>query len=147
MQNHLVIDIIAHIRYMVESSVFARGPAEIRVREIEEDTMSDTEGQYEDGYGKPPAGRHLQRGQSGNSRAPRGKNMAAQLVAVLNESASATTDGRRRKITKRDAVVGGLVKTPLLDGRPHRSGEIARWTRQPSARCATAAALHRLAVG
>jgi hypothetical protein len=85
--------------------------------------MSDTEGQYEDGYGKPPAGRHLQKGQSGNSRGPRGKNMAVQLVAVLNESASATTDACRRKITKRDAVVARLVKTPSLYGRPHRFGE------------------------
>ena len=42
--------------------------------------MSDTEGRYEDGYGKPPAGRHFRNGQSGNLR---GKNLPALLVAAL----------------------------------------------------------------
>jgi len=45
--------------------------------------MSDTEGEYEGGYGKPPAGRHFLKGQSGN---PRGKNLPIDGRAFLNRS-------------------------------------------------------------
>src|SRR5438132_11695615 len=71
--------------------------------------MSKTERNYEVGYGKPPAGRRFQKGQSGNPRGPRGKNLPALLVAALDERVYVTTDGRRRKITKREAVVAQLV--------------------------------------
>jgi len=43
--------------------------------------MSDTEGQYEDSYGKPPAGRRFWKGQSANPHGPRVKNLPALLVA------------------------------------------------------------------
>jgi len=47
--------------------------------------MSETERDYEIGYGKPPAGRRFRKGQSGNPRGPRSKNLSALLVAALNE--------------------------------------------------------------
>ena len=71
--------------------------------------MSETERGYEIGYGKPPVGRRFQKGQSGNPRGPRGKNLPALLIAALNEPVCVTIDGKRRKITKREAVVTQLV--------------------------------------
>jgi Family of unknown function (DUF5681) len=64
---------------------------------------------YEIGYGKPPAGRRFQKGQSGNPRGPRRKTLAALLIAALNEPVYTTIDGHRRKITKREAIVTQMV--------------------------------------
>jgi Family of unknown function (DUF5681) len=58
---------------------------------------------------KPPVGRRFQKGQSGNPRGPRRKNLSALLVAVLNEPVYVTIDGHRRKITKREAIVTQMV--------------------------------------
>jgi len=75
-------------------------------------------GEYEVGYGKPPPGRRFRKGQSGNPRGPRGKNLPALLVAALNERVFVTIDGKRRKITKREAVVAQLVdKSATADWR------------------------------
>jgi len=71
--------------------------------------MSETERDYEVGYCKPPVGRRFQKGQSGNPRGPRGKSLRALLVAALNEPVFVTTDGKRRKITKREAIVTQMV--------------------------------------
>ena len=80
--------------------------------------MSDTAGEYEIGYGKPPVGRRFRKGQSGNPRGPRGKNLPALLVAALDEPVYVTIDGKRRKITKREAVVTQLVnKSATADWR------------------------------
>jgi hypothetical protein len=68
--------------------------------------MSETKRDYKIGYGKPPRGRPFQKGQSGN---PRGKNLSALLIAALNEPAYVTIDGKRRKITKREAIVTQMV--------------------------------------
>jgi hypothetical protein len=55
---------------------------------------------YKIGYGKPPPG-------------PRRKNLSALLIAALNEPAYITIDGKRRKITKREAIVTQMVnKSP-----------------------------------
>jgi Family of unknown function (DUF5681) len=62
----------------------------------------ETKRDYKIGYGKPPRGRPFQKGQSGN---PRGNNLSALLIAALNEPAYVTIDGKRRKITKREAIV------------------------------------------
>jgi Family of unknown function (DUF5681) len=64
---------------------------------------------YEIGYGKPPAGRRFQKGQSGNPRGPRRKDLSALLVAALNEPVYTTIDGHRRKITKREAIIKQMV--------------------------------------
>ncbi len=71
--------------------------------------MSGTERDYEVGYGKPPVRSRFKKGQSGNPRGPRGKNLPALLVAALDEPVFVTANGRRRKITKREAVVAQLV--------------------------------------
>jgi len=71
--------------------------------------MSEVKRDYEIGYGKPPRGRPFQKGQSGNPRGPRRKDMSALLIAALNEPVYATIDGKRRKITKRQAIITQMV--------------------------------------
>ena len=44
--------------------------------------MTDTESEYQGGYGKPPGGRRFLEGQSANSHGPRRKNLPALLVAA-----------------------------------------------------------------
>ena len=84
--------------------------------------MSDTEGEYEVGYGKPPPGRRFQKGQSGNPRGPRGKSLPALLVAALNEPVFVTIDGKRSKITKREAIIpSSLTARPRPTSRRRRS--------------------------
>jgi len=74
--------------------------------------MSETERDYEIGYGKPPEGRRFQKGQSGNPRGGRGprsrNNLSALLVAALDEPVTVTINGRRRN-TKREAIVTQMV--------------------------------------
>ena len=53
-----------------------------------------TKGDYEIGYGKPPPG---------------SKNLTTLLNDALNETVTVTENGRRRKITKREAVIKQLV--------------------------------------
>jgi Family of unknown function (DUF5681) len=71
--------------------------------------MSETKRDYQIGYGKPPRGRPFQKGQSGNPRGPRRKDLSALLIAALNEPVYVTIDGKRRKITKREAIVTQMV--------------------------------------
>ena len=71
--------------------------------------MSEVKRDYQIGYGKPPRGRPFQKGQSGNPRGPRRKNLSALLIAALNEPVYVTIDGKRRKITKREAIVTQMV--------------------------------------
>jgi hypothetical protein len=66
---------------------------------------------YEVGYGKPPHRTRFQKGQSGN---PRGrpcesKNLKTLLSEALNEPVVITENGRRRKITKRKAIIRQVV--------------------------------------
>src|SRR5215469_11859621 len=71
--------------------------------------MSETQRDYQIGYGKPPRGRRFQKGQSGNPRGPRRKDLSSLLIAALNEPVYATIDGKRRKITKREAILTQMV--------------------------------------
>ena len=66
---------------------------------------------YEVGYGKPPRRTRFQKGQSGNSRGRPGgsKNLKTLLSEALNEPVIITENGRRRKITKREAIVREVV--------------------------------------
>ena len=66
---------------------------------------------YAVGYGKPPLHTRFQKGKSGNPKGrPRGKkNMSTLLSTALNASIVVVANGRRRKITKREAIVTQLV--------------------------------------
>ena len=71
--------------------------------------MSEVKRDYKIGYGKPPRGRPFQKGQSGNPRGPRRKDLSSLLIAALNEPVYATIAGKRRKITKRQAIITQMV--------------------------------------
>src|SRR5215469_6700028 len=71
--------------------------------------MNQPEGEYKVGPGRPPLHTRFKKGQSGNPRGPRSKNLLALLVAALNEPVVVTTGGESRRITKREAVVAQLV--------------------------------------
>lgn len=66
---------------------------------------------YDVGYGKPPRHTRFKKGSSGNPRGrPSGsKNLATLFSEALNETVTVVENGRRRKITKREAVVAQLV--------------------------------------
>jgi hypothetical protein len=79
-----------------------------------------TKGNYEVGYGKPPRGAGFKKGHCGNPRGrpPGAKNLTTLLNDALNEPVTITENGRRRKITKREAVIKQLVnKSASADAR------------------------------
>jgi len=71
--------------------------------------MKECDAEYRVGRGKPPLHTRFKKGQSGNPRGPRAKNLPALLVEALGEPVILTTNGRRRQITKREAVIAQLV--------------------------------------
>jgi hypothetical protein len=66
---------------------------------------------YEIGYKKPPEHTRFKKGHSGNPRGrPRGaKNLATLVGQALDQKVSVTEQGRRRKVTKREAIITQLV--------------------------------------
>lgn len=66
---------------------------------------------YEVGYGKPPRHTRFAKGQSGNPRGrPAGaKNFTTLLSEALSEPVTVTENGRRRKVSKRQAILTQLV--------------------------------------
>ena len=71
--------------------------------------MNQPEGGYKVGPGRPPLHTRFKKGQSGNPRGPRHKNLPALLIAALDEPVMVATGGESRRITKREAVVAQLV--------------------------------------
>ena len=68
-----------------------------------------TKRQYAANYRKPPIRTRFKKGQSGNARGRPAKNLAALLAAALNEKVTVTENGKRRQVTKREAVIAQLV--------------------------------------
>ena len=71
----------------------------------------DEEGDHEVGYRKPPRHTRFTKGQSGNPRGrpPGAKNLKTLLSDALKEFVIVSENGRRRKITKREAIITQLV--------------------------------------
>ena len=70
-----------------------------------------TERQYAVGKGKPPEHTRFQKGQSGNPTGRRkgSKNVATLLKQALNERVVVTENGRRKRITKLEAMLKQLA--------------------------------------
>src|SRR5467141_1026687 len=71
--------------------------------------MADSESGYKVGPGRPPLHTRFQKGQSGNPGGRSAKSLPALLADARNERTFVTIDGRRRKITKREAIVTQMV--------------------------------------
>jgi len=65
---------------------------------------------YEVGYGKPPRHTRFKKGQpSANPRGRPRKDMATLLLEGLNKKVVVTENGRRRRITLREAITRQLI--------------------------------------
>jgi hypothetical protein len=73
--------------------------------------MSDHDPDYSVGYGKPPQHARFHQGQSGNPRGrPKGsRNLSTLMAKALNEPVVISENGKRKRITKREAVLKQLV--------------------------------------
>jgi hypothetical protein len=71
----------------------------------------DIDRQYDVGFRKPPLHTRFKKGRSGNPKGrPVGqKNMNSLITRALNRSVIVTENGRRKKVTKREAIVMQLV--------------------------------------
>jgi hypothetical protein len=74
---------------------------------------NDRKRDYAVGYRKPPRQTQFKKGQSGNpnGRARGSKNLATLIMAALNEPVVVTQNGRRKTITKLEAMTTQLANT------------------------------------
>jgi hypothetical protein len=71
--------------------------------------LADGASGYKVGQGRPPLHTRFKKGQSGNPGGRRAKSLPALLADALNETVAVTIDGRRRNITKREAIATQMV--------------------------------------
>src|SRR5437868_8056347 len=71
--------------------------------------MPDNDSDYLVGPGRPPLHTRFKKGQSGNPGGRSAKSLPALLAAALDEEVYVTTNGRRRKLTKREAIIARMV--------------------------------------
>ena len=71
--------------------------------------MPDCGSDYQVGPGRPPLHTRYEKGQSGNLGGCSAKTLPALLADAHSETVYVTTDGRRRTITKREAIVTQMV--------------------------------------
>lgn len=101
--------------------------------------MTDDDASYPVGYKRPPKARRFKPGQSGNTKGrPKGsKNFATVIADELRARIPVVENGRRRKITKRQAVAKQLVNkavagdfkaipTLLNEARHHEEDAVTR---------------------
>ncbi len=79
---------------------------------------------FEIGYGKPPRNARFQKGRSGNPKGrPRGSRNASTLLdEALKERVIVSENGRRKKITKLEAILTQLVNRAA--GGDHRATQL-----------------------
>jgi hypothetical protein len=65
-----------------------------------------TKGDYDVGYGKPPAHARFRKGQSGNpkGRGKGAKNFPSAFLAAMMKPVTIVENGKRRRVTKLDAA-------------------------------------------
>ena len=70
------------------------------------------------GYGRPPRHTRFEKGQSGNPKGRPGgaKNLSTLLSEALNERVIIAENGRRREISKRQAIIKQLVNQAAKGG-------------------------------
>ena len=75
---------------------------------------------YQVGYGRPPQHTRFKKGESGNPTGrPKGsKNLTTLLEKELKQRVMITENGRRRSITKQEAMVKHLVNKAVSGDRP-----------------------------
>jgi hypothetical protein len=75
---------------------------------------------YQVGYGRPPQHTRFKRGESGNPTGrPKGsKNLTTLFEKELKQRVVVTESGRRRSITKQEAMVKHLVNKAVSGDRP-----------------------------
>lgn len=77
---------------------------------------------YKVGKGKPPKSTQFKKGQSGNPKGrPKGSfNLQTIINKVLNEKVEITINGRKRKITKIEAVLTQQLNMAAKDPKAFR---------------------------
>src|ERR1700731_4047231 len=76
--------------------------------------MAESDSGYQVGPGRPPLHSRFRKGQSGNPGGRSAKSLPVLLADALNETVVMTIDGRRRTITKREAIVAQMVNNREL---------------------------------
>lgn len=77
-------------------------------------------GEYEVGYGRPPAATRFQPGQSGNPKGRKKgvKSVAAALIEALSAKVTVQVNGKPHTMTMQEAMVKGLVSAAVRQQLP-----------------------------